>query len=57
MQKLIADLQKREMDRLDFLRFVGVALLLLTGISRIMKSLHTLSGSTQKGYGSSPYGQ
>ncbi len=57
MQKLITSLQQREMDRLEFLRFVGVALLLLTGISRIIKSLHALSGSTNSGYGSSPYGQ
>lgn len=52
----------KEMDRKDFLRHVGIAMMMLVGGGAIMQALGSLhSGRTSSqsksyGYGSSPYG-
>ena len=51
-----------DIDRKEFLQYLGVLLLLVTGISGIAQSLaptprpRKLSGEQTAGYGNSPYG-
>jgi len=64
IQKLgIDELLQKEMDRKDFLKHVGVAMVAMTGVSALVRSLtqHPLAGqqnqvSQMQGYGSMPYG-
>lgn len=57
-----SDLLEKEMDRKDFLKHVGVAMVALTGISGIFKTLlsqptsYTSSQKASAGYGSYAYG-
>jgi hypothetical protein len=57
-----SDLLEKEMDRKDFLKHVGVAMVALTGISAIFKTLlyqptsHTSGQKTSAGYGAYAYG-
>lgn len=51
---------EREMDRREFLVFLGVLLLAVTGISGFIKSTSGVLNAPQEvsnGYGSSPYGK
>jgi hypothetical protein len=56
-EKSIQNLLKREMNRRDFLGFIGALVLAVVGATGIMRGLSSLgrerSGSS---YGSSPYG-
>lgn len=53
----------REMDRREFLQYVGVALLAIIGVNRVLSSLSPRDGVTmptegqRSDYGSSPYGR
>ena len=51
---------EQEMDRKDFIKYIGVGVLLLLGGNMIIGALNTLDKShtskRQDGYGSSPYG-
>lgn len=57
------DLMSREINRAEFLRYTGVALLSLVGVHSFVKSLHeavpkkqATSKIAKKGYGGSAYG-
>lgn len=62
MKDQLATLLSKEMDRKEFIRFVGVGAMLLVGGGAIMTALSHLSGTkssaqrTGYGYGSSAYG-
>lgn len=59
-----AALLSKEMDRKDFIKHIGIALVLASGIGAIIKSLsygdsgssRRVSGPVTNAYGSSPYG-
>jgi hypothetical protein len=57
-----SDLLEKEMDRKDFLKHVGVAMVALTGVSALFKTLlqhptgQTASHPRPMGYGSMAYG-
>ncbi|MES2970919.1 MAG: hypothetical protein V4702_01185 [Patescibacteria group bacterium] len=59
----INDLMQKEVSRKEFLRYLGLALLAVIGITNLINNLqNTLSGERQKklqsnGYGSSVYGR
>ncbi len=61
----VDNLMQREVSRGDFLKFVGVALLGITGVVGFFKNLHDASPSQPSGkkhtsgagYGSSAYGR
>ena len=55
MKKLITNLQNKEMDRKQFLQFVGGAALIISGVVGLTKSFRSLH--TGKGYGGSAYGR
>ena len=60
--KQIDNILRQEVDRSQFLKYTGVALLGVMGISSFIKNLHksVQSGSTTKrtaGYGKSAYGR
>lgn len=65
MHKSISDIKHKEMDRKEFLQFVGAAILLVSGVAGLLKSLKSLPGSlgsssssnSSYGYGKSPYGK
>ena len=54
-----AVLLSKEMDRKDFLKYIGVGIVAMTGVSTLIRAM-TPSNSKQEpaanGYGSSPYG-
>lgn len=53
-------LLNKEMDRKDFLKHVGIAALLVTGVSAVLGGLGQVtrqsSSDRNRGYGGSPYG-
>lgn len=53
-------LLNKEMDRKDFLKHVGIAALLVTGVSAVIGGLGQVGRSNvavqSRGYGGSPYG-
>ena len=58
----INDLLQQEVSRTEFLRFTGIALLGLFGITSLLNNLHTASTVSQQtkrnaGYGMSAYGR
>lgn len=65
---MIRDLLDREMDRREFLQFVGGAVIALFGVGSVVRYLTTHTSGRQqqevaqpvkqalRGYGSSPYG-
>ena len=55
----IADVLASELDRKEFLKYVGVAFLTLIGIGNILSTfanLHSSKTNSSKGYGSLKYG-
>ncbi|HET6746832.1 MAG TPA: hypothetical protein VFH06_01865 [Candidatus Saccharimonadales bacterium] len=54
MQKLL----QKEMDRKDFIKHVGIGFAAILGITTILKTISTMSGSQGKtvGYSSGVYG-
>jgi len=62
-QQQIDDMLQREISRSEFLKFSGVTILGLIGVTSFLKNLHeSIPGSTinkrvGKGYGRSPYGR
>lgn len=55
--KPIKNLLSQEMDRRQFLGFLGAAVLVVTGVSGVVGGLSRLSGkSGSGGYGASAYG-
>ena len=58
MKEEIDTLFQQQMDRKEFLQFVGSALLLVLGAGSVLKALKigTKSQLSEKGYGSSSYG-
>lgn len=59
MKLQIESLLQQTMTRKEFLRYVGSAILVLFGISTVLKSLQTnqsASTKTSMGYGSDAYG-
>ena len=59
MKQQIDTAMNKEMDRLAFLKLVGVSLVALTGASAVFKVLEGATGSSHAqaaGYGSSSYG-
>ena len=58
--KPIQQLLEAEMDRKEFLAYLGAALLAITGISGLAKSLAPTKpqakSNKKTGYGNSPYG-
>lgn len=58
----LSELLAKEMDRRDFLKHVGIAVVALTGVAGIISALsgQRFAGlgqsSTSNGYGSMPYG-
>lgn len=65
MREAINDIKQKEMDRKEFLRFVGAGILLVTGVAGFIKSLKSfpsshlssISSNSGYGYGRSPYGK
>ena len=67
MNKTVSNILEKEMDRKEFFKFAGGAMLLLTGIAGMTKSLKSLhsgqnsikSGNktSAAGYGGSAYGK
>lgn len=56
-KKDLDNLLQKQMDRRDFLKHVAIGFVALTGVSAVIKTLSTLSGSKQTaGYGASVYG-
>jgi hypothetical protein len=59
-EKPIQKLLQSEMSRREFLGFMGAATLAVVGVSGILRSLNSLTGSRtdqgQDGYGASSYG-
>lgn len=59
----IDTLMRQEMSRKDFLRYIGVALLGIMGVSKFLSGLDSAPGSLEKkapsskGYGVSAYGR
>lgn len=54
------DLLSREVNRAEFIRYIGVALLSVIGINSFIKYLHDNVGNkqnTKRGYGGGAYGQ
>lgn len=50
-------LMQKEMTRKEFLVYAGILLLTITGISGIWKNVSGIvNGTSQKGFGSGPYG-
>jgi len=63
LKENISELLAKEMDRKDFLKHVGVAIIALTGVAGVInvlsgqQRLNNLGKSNApQGYGSSPYG-
>jgi hypothetical protein len=59
VQKQITTLLSKEMDRKDFLKHVGIAVIAVTGVSGVISSLTKLDVPSKKtaGYGGSAYGK
>ncbi|RYF29543.1 MAG: hypothetical protein EOO17_00990 [Chloroflexi bacterium] len=63
MKQELNSLLAKKMDRKDFLKHIGIAIVAITGVSAIVKTLapapagHTnIARSNASGYGSSVYG-
>lgn len=59
VQDEIQKLMRKDMDRKDFIKHVGVGFVAITGISTLLKTLTSLNGgdrNAQAGYGSGAYG-
>lgn len=60
MQSELNGLLQKKMDRLTFLKHVGIGFVALTGVSSVVKTLggfgSTSSSSQTSGYGGSIYG-
>lgn len=58
MKPDISSLLQKKMDRKDFLKHVGIGVVVLTGATTLIKTLNSLGGPTpqSKGYGSAAYG-
>ena len=58
IKQQIATLLEKEVDRKDFLKHVGVAVVAMVGLSSILSNLSSLDGSRKtSGYGKSSYGR
>lgn len=58
----IQELMQQEISRQEFLRYIGVAILGIIGVSSLLQNLTSLSSSKSNhqesgGYGASPYGR
>ncbi len=58
MKNDLNNLLAKEMDRSDFLKHIGIALLALTGAASVMKALSGIGGQNvvTHGFGSGSYG-
>lgn len=63
LKENLSELLAKEMDRKDFLKHVGIAIIALTGVTGVINVLsgqQRLTGfgksNVSQGYGSSPYG-
>lgn len=62
-QKQLEDVLERQVSRSEFLKFSGVAILGVIGVTGFLKNLHqsiptkTLQKRSASGYGRSPYGR
>jgi hypothetical protein len=52
----IEQLLQKQMDRKDFMKHTGIALLALSGVSGLLKTLLHTQTQSSLGYGSSVYG-
>ena len=59
----VGQLLQKEMDRKDFLRHVGVAVVVIAGVPTLLSALNRMQGGAQQkassqslGYGASAYG-
>ena len=52
----IDELLQKQMDRKDFIKHAGIAVVALTGLSGILKMLVNTQTNASNGYGSSLYG-
>ena len=63
VNKNVAQLMKKEMDRKDFLKYTGGVLLAVVGVTGLLNTIFKLSGSgsnqesQSNGYGSTSYGK
>lgn len=56
--KPLTQLLETEMDRKEFILYMGLILLTLTGITGALKNISTLARpKSQKGFGGGPYGK
>jgi hypothetical protein len=60
MKDEVDSLLQKPMNRLDFLKHVGVGIAAITGAAMVVKTMNSLGGSSAKqrtlGYGSATYG-
>lgn len=57
MQNEIQKLMQKDMDRRNFLKHVGIGFAAIAGVTTLLKTLSTMSGSQKAtGYGSNAYG-
>jgi hypothetical protein len=59
MKDEVNSLLQKPMNRLDFLKHVGVGIAAVTGAAMVVKTMNSLGGSTKQqsvGYGSAVYG-
>lgn len=54
----VSDLLGKEMDRLTFLKHVGIGFVAITGVSTLVKTMGSFGGTKSQaaGYGASTYG-
>lgn len=61
IQGQVSSLLNKEMDRLTFLKHVGIGFVAMTGVGALVKSMNSFGGSVgvkqqATGYGASAYG-
>jgi hypothetical protein len=61
VRKNVQNLLEKEMDRKDFLKHIGIAVVMVTGVGAVLSSLtqqkpSILQQNQAQGYGSMPYG-
>ena len=62
INKNVAQLLNKEMDRKDFLKYTGGVVLAVIGVTGLLNTIFKLSGNDSNqaqtsGYGSTPYGK
>lgn len=58
IQNDVQTLLQKKMDRREFIKHVGIGFAALIGVSAVLRSMSSMSGSKQQtvGYGTSSYG-